>query len=504
MPSDDRLFADQAFARAAGAPLVAGNAVHLLCDARENYPAWLEAIEAARRYVHFESYIIHEDDVGERFARVLLAKVRSGVTVRLVYDWMGALGNTSRRFWRRLREGGVDVRCYNPPRLDEPLGWLSRDHRKCLVVDGEIAFVTGLCLGCMWEGDAGRKLDPWRDTGVALRGPAVADVDRAFADSWAACGPALPRDEVPRDPPPAAGDVSLRVVAGTPGTTGLFRLDQLVAAIARHTLWLADAYYAGTTAYVQALRAAAQDGVDVRLLLPGRGSDIRPVQAISRAGYRTLLEAGVRIFEWNGPMMHAKTAVADGRWARVGSTNLNVASWLGNRELDVVIEDDDFAHAMEEQYLLDLEGATEVVLSERRRLRAARLVALPRGRRRIRGSASRAATGALRFGNAVGAALSPRRLHGPAERRVLVASGAALVALAGVAALFPQALAWPVAAFALWVGAALLARALRMPKREPTPLPATVAAGSVAPSPKPDEPASARRSLPRGEEKSRP
>ena len=120
----------------------------------------------------------------------------------------------------------------------------------------------------------------------------------------------------------------------------MLRLDQLVAALARRRLWLTDAYYAGTAPYVQALRAAAQDGVDVRLLVPGAAATSRSLKPISRAGYRPLLEAGVRIFEWNGTMLHAKTAVADGRWARVGSTNLNLASWLGNCELDAVVEDE--------------------------------------------------------------------------------------------------------------------------------------------------------------------
>jgi cardiolipin synthase len=456
-----RLLAGQAFSRAAGAPLVAGNAVRLLRDAGENYPAWLSAIASARRSVCFETYIFHDDAVGERFARALEERARAGVAVRLVYDWMGALGNTSRRFWRRLREAGVDVRCYNPPRLDEPFGWLSRDHRKCVVADGELAFVTGLCVGQAWEGDASRGRPPWRDTGVEVRGPAVVDVLRAFADTWAACGPPLSADELPQAPTEAAGEISLRVVATTHGTTGLFRLDQLVAALARRSLWLTDAYYAGMAAYVQALRAAARDGVDVRLLVPGRGSDIRLAQAISRAGYRVLLESGVRVFEWNGPMIHAKTAVADGRWARVGSTNLNLASWVGNRELDVVVEDEGFGRAMEEQYLRDLAGATEVVLSRRRFVRAAGGNEVRR-MRGTGGSAGRTAAGALRLGNALGAALSPRKLHGPAERRLLLPAGLGLVALAPIGVLWPQALAWPLAAFALWLGLALLVKAARV------------------------------------------
>ncbi len=139
-----RLLADQAFSRAAGAPLVAGNRVRLLRDAGENYPAWLDAINSAKRHVHFESYIIHEDREGHRFADALIAKAREGVHVRVLYDWLGAVGKTSRRFWQGLREAGVEVRCFNPPSLASPFGWITRDHRKMLTADGEVGFVTGL------------------------------------------------------------------------------------------------------------------------------------------------------------------------------------------------------------------------------------------------------------------------------------------------------------------------------------------------------------------------
>ena len=279
---DVRLLADQAFSRAAGAPLVAGNAVRLLCDACGNYPAWLDTIGRAQRHIHLEMYIVHEDVVGERFAAALAEKARAGVAVRLLYDWMGAFGKTSRRFWNRLRGAGVEVRCYNPPRLDDPLGWLSRDHRKCLVVDGEVAFVSGLCVGRAWEGDPARGVAPWRDTGVEVRGPAVADIARTFADSWDACGAPLPAEELAMEAPAPAGDVALRVVATSPGTSGLFRVDQLVAALARRNLWLTDAYYAGTTPTCRPCARRRLDAVDVRLLVPGRGNDIPLMQAIAR------------------------------------------------------------------------------------------------------------------------------------------------------------------------------------------------------------------------------
>lgn len=456
-----KVLSDQAFSRAAGAALVRGNRVRILKDARENYPAWIEAIQGARRGVNFECYIIHDDDVGRRFARVLIEKAREGVPVRLVYDWLGAAGAASRRFWRMLREGGVDVRCFNPPRLDEPFGWVRRNHRKSLVVDGRVAFVSGLCVGRRWEGWPERGQPGWRDTGVELSGPAVADVARAFADAWAATGEPLPEAELPGpDGIPAAGDVAVRVVATTSGTAGLYRLDTLIAALARRTLWLTDAYYGGTSAYVQAMRAAAADGVDVRLLVPGRGSDIAAMQAISRAGYRPLLEAGVRVFEWNGPMIHAKSAVADVQWARVGSTNLNIASWVGNWELDVVVEDTGFGRQMERMYLEDLENATEVVLDRRQRVRPAGDAKVPRTRG-TGGSATRAAAGAVRIGNAIGSALTARRLLGRAEARLMMQAGILLVAIATVSFLFPRALAVPLGAFALWMGLALLLRAAR-------------------------------------------
>jgi cardiolipin synthase len=456
-----RALADQAFSRAAGAPLVEGNRVRLLEDARENYPAWLEAIRGARRRIHFESYIIYDDEVGQEFAAALVARAREGVQVRLVYDWLGGVGKTSARFWNQLRAGGVEVRCYNPPRLSAPLGWVSRDHRKMLTVDGRVGFVTGLCIGGMWAGDPARGVAPWRDTGVEIRGPAVAELERAFAHIWETLGPALPDEEpAQREAPAREGDVSMRIIATLPATASVFRFDQLVAALARHRVWLTDAYFVGPTIYVQSLVAAAQHGVDVRLLVPN-ATDVPVLRPLSRAGYRPLLKAGVRIFEWNGTMLHAKTSVADGRWSRVGSTNLNLASWLGNCELDAVIEDAAFAGEMEEMYLRDLANATELVLDARKKVRPraglhpAQAVA-PREQRR--GSAGRAAAGAMRLGSALGAAFTNRRVLEPVEAQLTTSAGLALVALALLFGVFPRLLAVPIAIVLGWIGAALLYR----------------------------------------------
>jgi cardiolipin synthase A/B len=462
-----RALADQAFSRAAGAPLVPGNKVGLLRDATENYPAWLSAIRSAESRVHFENYIIHSDDVGRQFGEALAAKARHGVRVRLIYDWVGALGATSYRFWETLRRAGVEVRCCNPPHLDSPLGWLSRDHRKMLSVDGRIAFISGLCVGRPWVGDPLRGIEPWRDTGVVIEGPAVVDIEQAFAIMWATLGSPICEEEFSdqREAIPAAGDVALRIVASMPTIAGVYRLDQLIAAIARRSIWLTDPYFVGTTAYVEALKAAAHDGVDIRILVP-RASDIPLMRAVSRAGFRGLLEGGVRIFEWNGPMVHAKTAVADGRWARVGSTNLNLASWMGNWELDVIAEDESFSQKMENMYLQDLNHSIEIVLREKNKVRPAvdRTGNGPR-QKTASGSAGRAAAGVLRIGNAVGAAITSHRVLGPAEARIMFIVACLLLPLTMVAILWHQLIAVPIAILGGWVAISLLVRAYRLRAR---------------------------------------
>lgn len=457
---DARGLADQAFSRSAGAPLIPGNRLRLLRDAAENYPAWLDAIRGARARVHFENYILADDAIGAQFAAALIERAQAGVPVRLIYDWLGVFGKSSRAYWARLREGGVEVRCYNPPRLESPFGWISRDHRKLLVVDGEVGFVSGLCVASMWVGNPAKRIDPWRDTGVELRGPAVAELEQSFARVWAMMGEPVPADALPLREIPAAGDVSVRVVASEPSTSGTYRLDQLVVAFARQRVWLTDAYFLGAPTYVQALITSARDGVDVRMLLP-RATDIPLIKLMSRAGYRPLMEAGVRIFEWNGSLLHAKTAVVDGRWARVGSTNLNLASWIGNCELDAVVEDEPFAREMEAMYLDDLSNATEVVLEKKRKVRSDS----PGGRtsRRVpRGGARRAAAGAVRIGSVLGAALTNRRVIEPVETRLLGWTGLGLLLFAVLFVLFPRVVAYPIGVMLAWFAFALLYRSHRL------------------------------------------
>jgi cardiolipin synthase len=292
----------------------------------------------------------------------------------------------------------------------------------------------------------------------------VADLERAFAQVWGMMGEWIPEDQLPgREDLAPEGEVTLRVVASVPNTAGMFRLDQLVASLARRSLWLTDPYFAGTTPYVQALRAAARDGVDVRLLAPG-ATDIPVLRPLSRAGFRPLLEAGVRVFEWNGSMLHAKTAVADGRWARVGSTNLNIASWLGNCELDVAIEDHAFAAKMEEMYVADLANSTELVLDVEERLRS--LGPLSQNvEAGGSGSAGRALTGMLRISNAVGAAMTGHRVLGHVEAQLMLTIGLLLLACAIVFGLLPFLLVYPVVLISVWLALVFLYRSYQLQHR---------------------------------------
>ncbi len=468
-----------AFERAAGAVLSEGNDVRLLIDAAGNFPVWLEAIASARRYILFESYIVADDALGRTFIAALVAKAKEGVRVCVAYDWFGS---TKRRgAWSALRAAGAEIRAFNPPSFASPLAWLTRDHRKSIVIDGVRGFVSGLCISSKWEGDPHRRLEPWRDTGIELRGEAVADLTAAFAQVWAACGGGdLALDAAPVEP---VGATRVRVIAGTPGSAGTYRTDLLVASLAREYLWLTDAYFVGTAAYTQALCAAARDGVDVRLLVPG-ASDIPAISPLSRAGYRALLEAGVRVFEWDGTMLHAKSAVADRRWSRVGSTNLNLVSWISNYELDVAIENEAFAVAMAEQYERDLERATEIVLTQRNRVRKSDPIDSEGPKRAMSGSAGRAAAGAVSVGSALGAALTNRRTLGPAEAGLLTVVAALMALVAVLAAWFPRVVAWPIAFVATWAGlswgwrAAVLWRKRRAATRAMTP---PVAPGEGAP-----------------------
>jgi cardiolipin synthase len=343
--------------RAAGGRPVPGNQVDLLIDGPDTYQAMLEVIAQAKHWVHFENYIIRSDSAGWRFAELLASRARAGVHVRVLYDWFGSV-STSGRFWRYLSAAGIEVRAFHRPQLIDAVTNLSRNHRKLVVADGSRAILGGLCIGCEWTGESHPGGQPWRDTAVDIRGPAAAVLDQTFVNLWELVGPEVPPDQVAGAVSPS-GEANVRVISGEPGRERAYRVIELLAVGSVERLWITDAYLVAPPRLFQALRDSARDGVDVRLLVPG-SSDIPLIRNLSRIGYRDLLRSGVRIYEWDGPMLHAKTIMCDNRWVRVGSSNLNPSSLLGNYELDVLIEDPRLAQAMEDQFRHDVSQSREV------------------------------------------------------------------------------------------------------------------------------------------------
>nr|WP_294867130.1 phosphatidylserine/phosphatidylglycerophosphate/cardiolipin synthase family protein [uncultured Pseudogulbenkiania sp.] len=486
-----RQLADQAFARSAGAPLINGNTIDLLFDSRENFPAWEAALSGACDSILIEIYIFADDSFGQRIREILMEQATKGVQVRLLVDWLGSWKAHLRGFFKPLQAAGAEVRTYNRPSLSGGSSPLGRNHRKLIIVDGAEAFISGLGISSRWEGKPDKGGEPWRDTGARLSGPVLQDAIDAFADSWASCGDALDESLRQASRSMIGGSVAARLIATTPATANLMRLDLLIASFARRSLWLTDAYFMGTSTYLTALQNAAKDGVDVRLLVP-RSSDIGWIATVSRTLYRPLLEAGVRVFEWDGPMIHAKTAVADGRWARLGSSNLNLSSWLANREIDVAVEDEEIAGKLADKFLDDLEHATEVRLSAHRhrpvlsrpRQRDYQSLLLPKPGAAALG-ASAAARQAARIGDALGAAVRGTRTVEASEASSFLTIGAALLLLALVSALFPYLIAGPLALLLLLSGGAVVLKALGLyrarwkKKRQPP--------GTLEPHPESDD-----------------
>jgi cardiolipin synthase len=350
-----RIF-ERGLRRITEAPLVPGNSAQLLVNAPIAYPGMLDLIHNAQHTINFENYIIESDAVGRQFAEALTERASAGVTVRVLYDWFGSL-TASHSMWRSLEKAGGEVRSYGAPSVSRPLRVFSRDHRKLLVVDGKAGVVGGLCIASEWTDDEGQGC--WRDTAVRLDGPVVTELDHAFARMWRKAGGKI--EHAARVKPHRAGNVLVRVVDSPPTHARAYRLYQLVAALAERTLYVTGAYPLAPSPLRRALGSAARAGVDVRLLVPGR-SDLRLLNNAARAHFTSLLRSGVRIFTWNGPMLHAKSVVVDSRLCLIGSSNLNPISMMGCYELDVEIQDPDVAGALHDQFLKDIETAEEVTV----------------------------------------------------------------------------------------------------------------------------------------------
>lgn len=456
LPLSGRPVAQRAIDRAAAARAIPGNRVALLQDGPAAYGAMLALIEGATRFLHFENYIIRDDTTGWRFAEALAARARAGLPVRVLYDWLGSIG-TGGAYWRFLRAAGCEVRCFNPPSLLKPHRLIARDHRKLVVADGIRSVMGGLCIGDEWAGDPARGIPPWRDTAVLIEGPASMALDAAFGQVWRRAGPPLPEEECGGDVP-ALGEAAVRVVVGEPGKQRAYRVVEYLAAGCRRRLWIVDAYLVPPPRLFEVMALAERDGVDIRLLVPG-SSDVPLVRNLTRVGYRDMLRAGLRIFEWDGPMIHAKTMVADGRWARVGTSNLNASSLIGNFELDIVVEDRTLARHMEQQFRRDTALSSEVVRQHRggpralRRVMPSRLTQRhgPRARPRSRGSHE------LRARTVVAA----RRLVSGAFRSLLAPAVLALAVLGLLFVGLPNIMGYVFGTLFLWLAVVLGVQAWR-------------------------------------------
>ncbi|MFH2010589.1 MAG: phospholipase D-like domain-containing protein [bacterium] len=343
------------------------NDVRLLVNGRVAYPAMLEAIGQAQDTISLETYILASDTTGWRFAEALAERARQGVEVNVLLDGLGSMG-CSDRLIRALTDAGARVTWYKPlAPWRQGWGWWRRDHKKILVVDGHVGFVGGLNVAdeyADWE--CGGK--GWRDTHARLAGPVVRQLQRSFLLTWRkAKGPPLVEERylpLPKD----AGGADAVVI-----TNRIYKERRQIRRAYMHALkraqsciYLTSAYFVPGRGIRRRLRKACRRGVDVQILLAGV-SDIGLVTRAARHTYQPLLKCGVRIFEWAGPMMHAKTAVVDGRWATVGSCNLDFLSMRYNLESNVVALGETLAAPLTRQFREDLEHATEIRLEEWRR-----------------------------------------------------------------------------------------------------------------------------------------
>ena len=358
-----------------GSPLTTGNQVRLLQDGPATYRAMLAAIAAARDHIHLETYILDDDEVGQRFAQALLDKQRQGVQVHLIRDSVGTI-RTPPAFFQRLLDSGIQVLEFNP--LNPALArrdWIlnQRDHRKLLIVDGRIAFLGGINISGVYSSGSFRQTSrvrpdgaaTWRDTDLQLQGPVVAELQKLFLAAWSAQKgvPLEPRDYFPQ--PEAAGRQVVRAIGSSPEEPYSLIYATLLSALgsAESSIHLTNAYFVPDPQLLAALEAAAGRGVDVKLILPSQ-TDSWLVWHAGRSYYEQLLRAGVKIYERRGVILHSKTVLVDGVWATVGSTNLDWRSFLHNHELNVVVLGTEFGAELQAMFARDLAMSNAITLEQ--------------------------------------------------------------------------------------------------------------------------------------------
>jgi len=376
--SDDTNIFDRHMALEAaivGSPLVVGNKAVLLQDGKATFAALLEAIRDAKDHINMETYIIEDDEVGNRFVDALIKKQVQGVQVNLIYDSVGAI-NTPKAFFKRLTDSGVKVLEFNPVNpLTAKKGWNvnQRDHRKLLIIDGRTAFLGGVNISGVYSGGsfaqhaASRPEEraPWRDTHLQVEGPVVSEFQKLFLATWEKQGgePLAPRDYLPQLD--NKGKEVVRAIGSSPDEPYTLMYATLISAIssAETAVYLTNAYFVPDPQLLAALKDAARRRVDVKLILPGY-TDAWLVFHAGRSYYEELLEAGVKIYERRNRLLHAKTAVIDGVWSTVGSTNLDWRSFLHNDEINAVILGQEFGLQMQAVFEKDLAASNAIALEQ--------------------------------------------------------------------------------------------------------------------------------------------
>lgn len=355
---------------ATGSSLITGNKVTLLYDGPQTMAAMSEAISNARHHIHLETYIFDQDELGMKFAELLMARQRAGVQVAITYDSVGTYG-TPQAFFDKMRDAGIQLLAFNPVNPLKLMGpWLpnNRDHRKILIVDGTVGFTGGVNISgdystsSLFRSSARRNEKVgWRDTHIKIEGPAVAALQTAFLDNRASQNaPDLP-DRMFFPLLIEAGDKLVRVLASEPGGDHeIYKAYMLAIEGAQHTVHITSAYFVPDAQILQALTAAARRGVDVRIILPGV-TDSSLVFHAARSFYAEMLASGIKIYQLQIAILHAKTAVVDTMWSTVGSTNIDTRSFLHNSELNVVVMGPEFGAAMETAFAEDLRNSVEIL-----------------------------------------------------------------------------------------------------------------------------------------------
>ena len=354
-------------------PLTKGNKVTLLGDGPATYAAMFKAIQNAKDHINLESYIIEDDETGRKFADLLLQKQAEGVQVNLIYDSVGSM-NTPASFFQRLRDGGIQVVGFNPI---NPLkargewGLTHRDHRKILTVDGKVAIIGGINISKVYSSSPFKRKQNekapirWRDTDIQIEGPAVAEFQKLFLDTWLKQkGPKLSERNYFPDLK-EEGKALVRVIDSTPGQPNRIPFIVYVSAItfAEYSIHMTNSYFIPDDQIVKALTDAAESGVDVKIILPGI-TDSQLALYAQRYHYSKLLKSGVKIYEHSTSLLHAKTAVVDKVWSTVGSTNMDFLSLLNNDEVNAVILNREFAVEMEKMFDRDLANSKQIQWEE--------------------------------------------------------------------------------------------------------------------------------------------